>query len=146
MHHSSHDHAAPVRDDSLASRRAIPFIKAAGLPLHFSPHCLRHTFASLLLQQGESAQFVQEKLGHKSLEVTTGTYGRWLPKRPIRGGVNALDEPSGSKVVAEIKSGTPDAPEVPDLNGGPSRTRTLDPLIKSLRTHAPRCNPLQATP
>ena len=31
----------------------------------------------------------------------------------------------------ESKTGTPDAPEVPILNGGPSRTRTVDPLIKS---------------
>ncbi len=29
-------------------------LKVAGLPTHFSPHCLRHTFASILLQQGES--------------------------------------------------------------------------------------------
>src|SRR5437762_3731907 len=28
-------------------------LKAASLPPHFSPHCLRHAFASLLLQQGE---------------------------------------------------------------------------------------------
>ena len=49
----------------------------------------------------------------------------------IRGGMNALDEESGSKVVTKTKSGTPDALEVPDLSGGPSRTRTLDPLIKS---------------
>src|SRR5438309_5610485 len=48
----------------------------------------------------------------------------------IRGGMNALDEESGSKVVTKTKSGTPDALEVPDLSGGPSRTRTLDPLIK----------------
>ena len=118
-------------DESRVRKVFTKMLKAAGLPLHFSPHALRHTFASLLLQQGESAQYVQEQLGHKSLEVTTSTYGRWLPKRPIRGGVNALDELRGSKVVAKIKSGTPDAPEVPDLNGGPSRTRTLDPLIKS---------------
>jgi len=118
-------------DESRVRKIFTKMLKAASLPLHFSPHCLRHTFASLLLQQGESAQYVQEQLGHKSLEVTTNTYGRWLPKRPIRGGVNALDEPSGSKVVAKIKSGTPNAPEVPDSIGGPSRTRTLDPLIKS---------------
>jgi hypothetical protein len=28
-------------------------------------------------------------------------------------------------------SGTPAVAEVPDFTGGPSRTRTLDPLIKS---------------
>ena len=41
-------------------------------------------------------------------------------------GVFAKDR-SGPK----SKSATPDAPEVPDRVGGPSRTRTLDPLIKS---------------
>jgi hypothetical protein len=39
----------------------------------------------------------------------------------------------GSGVVAKPKSGTPDGLEVPDSSGGPSRTRTLDPLIKSLQ-------------
>jgi hypothetical protein len=53
-----------------------------------------------------------------------------LPQVPVR--VNGFDEPSSSKHSgSKIKSGTPDLPEVPDLNGGPSRTRTLDPLIKS---------------
>ena len=42
-------------------------LKLAGLPLHYTPHCLRHTFASLLLQQVESAQYVQEQLGHASI-------------------------------------------------------------------------------
>jgi site-specific recombinase XerD len=28
-------------------------LKAAELPLHFTPHCLRHTFASLMLQAGD---------------------------------------------------------------------------------------------
>ena len=34
-------------------------------------------------------------------------------------------------ISTKSKSGTPIIPEVPDLIGGPSRTRTLDPLIKS---------------
>ena len=45
--------------------------------------------------------------------------------------VDRLDDGSGSKVVARSKSGTPGDPEMPDSIGGPSRTRTLDPLIKS---------------
>ena len=32
----------------------VRVLKRAELPMHFSPHCLHHTFASLLLQQGES--------------------------------------------------------------------------------------------
>ena len=45
--------------------------------------------------------------------------------------MNRLDDPSGSKVVAKTESGAPDGSEAPDFIGGPSRTRTLDPLIKS---------------
>ena len=54
-------------------------LKAAGLPRHFSPHSLRHTFASLLLQHGESPAYVQRQLGHASIQLTVDTYGRWLP-------------------------------------------------------------------
>jgi integrase len=113
-----------------AFRRSL---RTAGLPLHFHPHCLRHTYASLLLQQGESAVYVQRQLGHSSIKLTVDTYGKWLPLGN-RAAVNRLAEavaPLGSKAVAKSKSGTPDESEVPDCVGGPSRTRTLDPLIKS---------------
>ncbi len=39
------------------------------------PHCLRHTFASLLLQQGESPAYVQGQLDHASIQLTVDTYG-----------------------------------------------------------------------
>ena len=44
---------------------------------------------------------------------------------------NRLDDESGSKAVAETKTGTPAVTGVPVTIGGPSRTRTVDPLIKS---------------
>ena len=47
---------------------------------HFTPHSLRHSFASLLLQAGKPIQYVQRQLGHASIELTVGTYGRWLRK------------------------------------------------------------------
>jgi len=105
-------------------------LKTAGLPLHFSPHCLRHTFASLLLQQGESPAYVQRQLGHASIQLTVDTHGKWRPMGN-KAAVNRLDDENGSKVVAKAASATSDAPEVADSIGGPSRTRTVDPLIKS---------------
>ena len=57
-------------------------------------------------------------------------YGKWLPLGN-KAAVDRLDEGSGSKTVAKAKTGTPDVSEVPVSFGGPSRTRTLDPLIKS---------------
>ena len=45
--------------------------------------------------------------------------------------MDKLDSGIDGKMVAETGSGTPDPLEVPDRIGGPPRTRTLDPLIKS---------------
>jgi len=44
--------------------------------------------------------------------------------------------PRGHQSGTKRKSGAPGVSEAPDSNGGPSRTRTLDPLIKSLSTAA----------
>jgi integrase len=70
-------------------------LKKAELPLHFTPHCLRHSFASLLLQQGESPAYVQRMLGHKSIRLTVDLYGKWLPM----GNRAAVDRLDDAKVV-----------------------------------------------
>src|SRR5206468_6644359 len=58
------------------------------------------TYASLLLQQGESPEYVKRQLGHASIEVTVDTYGKWLP-RGNKAAVDRLDDQeSGSKLVA----------------------------------------------
>jgi integrase len=104
-------------------------LRAAGLPRHFTPHSLRHTFASVLLQEGESVQYVQEQLGHASHTMTVDTYGKWLPKKPIRGGVNLLgDLLRGSKPGSRVPGR---ALKPLQKRGEPSGIRTLDPLIKS---------------
>lgn len=55
-----------------------------------SPHCLRHTFATLLLSAGESPVYVKEMLGHSSIQITVDIYGKWIPTER-RAGVNTLD-------------------------------------------------------
>jgi integrase len=128
-------------------------LKAAGLPCHFSPHSLRHTHASLLLADGVSPAYVQEQLGHAAIELTVGTYGRWLRKR-APGAVDRLDEmpvenkaaagrtetsspeaamrAHGSSLVATSRSGRRRRLQVVDGVGDPPWTRTMNPEIKSL--------------
>ena len=42
-------------------------------------HDLRHTFASLLIQQGESLAYVRDQMGHHSITITVDTYGHLVP-------------------------------------------------------------------
>jgi integrase len=42
-------------------------------------HDLRHTFASLLLSNGESPAYVKEQMGHSSIQVTVDIYGHLVP-------------------------------------------------------------------
>jgi hypothetical protein len=59
---------------------------------------LRHRYASLLISDGVSPAYVQEQLGHASIELTVGTYGRWFRKR-APGALDRIDV--GSEMVAE---------------------------------------------
>jgi integrase len=42
-------------------------------------HDLRHTYASLLIGQGESLAYVKGQMGHHSIRVTVDTYGHLVP-------------------------------------------------------------------
>ena len=68
----------PVDALNLVHRVALPLLEKAGLRrIRF--HDLRHTYASLLIQRGESLAYVKDQLGHHSIQVTVDLYGHLVP-------------------------------------------------------------------
>ncbi len=68
----------PLDQNNLRNRIFYRVLDSAGLRrVRF--HDLRHSFASLLLQQGESLAYVKEQLGHESIKMTVDIYGHLIP-------------------------------------------------------------------
>jgi integrase len=51
-----------------------PAVRAANLPAGVSPHCLRHSYATWLLDAGVPIQTVRKLPGHESIAATTQIY------------------------------------------------------------------------
>jgi integrase len=66
-------------------------LRKAGLR-YIRIHDLRHTFASLLIQNGAPLAYVKEQLGHSSIQITVDTYGHLVPGGN-RSEVDRLDDP-----------------------------------------------------
>jgi integrase len=69
-------------------------------PLHFTPHSLRHTCASILLSEGKPITFVKEQLRHEDIALTVNTYGAWLPSTDTTA-IDCLDDSSGQEVATQ---------------------------------------------
>lgn len=72
----------PLHYSNVVRRFFQPALKKAGLPrIRF--HDLRHTYASLLIDQGENIKYIQNQMGHSKPDVTLNVYAHLLtPSNP----------------------------------------------------------------
>lgn len=68
----------PLQANNLGQREFKRVIEAAEVK-RITVHGLRHTSATLLLKAGVPPQVVQQRLGHKRIEMTLGIYAHVLP-------------------------------------------------------------------
>ncbi|UCF82993.1 MAG: site-specific integrase, partial [Desulfobacteraceae bacterium] len=73
-------------------------LNKAGLR-HVKFHSLRHSFASILLSEGESPVYVKEMLGHSSIQITVDIYGHWIQTEK-KAGVNRLDTSAPKRTLS----------------------------------------------
>jgi len=93
----------PINHNNLVSRYFNPGLEDAKLPrMRF--HDLRHTYASLLIEQGENIKYIQSQLGHSSPTVTLNVYAHLMKKKNQEAACrleNSVFMPSGKEVVTK---------------------------------------------
>ena len=98
----------PINHNNMVNRHFEPALKKAGIDrIRF--HDLRHTYASILIEQGENITYIQSQLGHSSPSVTLNVYAHLINPQD-QSAANRLEktifETTGSRMVAINKKGT----------------------------------------
>ncbi len=97
----------PINHNNLVNRHFNPALEDAELPkIRF--HDLRHTYASLLIEQGENIKYIQTQLGHSSPTVTLNVYAHLMKEVNQESACRlekAIFETSGSNMVAQTTKG-----------------------------------------
>lgn len=66
-----------INNKNMLRRYFRPALKAAGCPI-IRFHALRHTYASMLIEQGENIKYIQTQLGHASPSITLNVYAHLM--------------------------------------------------------------------
>jgi integrase len=82
----------PIQQRNFRRRTFTKILEKAGITSAITPYSLRHSFASLMLQNGENLKVIGDYLGHSSITITADTYSHVTPvmKRSASENLNLL--------------------------------------------------------
>jgi integrase len=93
----------PLNHNNVVSSYFNPAIENAGIKqIRF--HDMRHTSASLLIEQGENIKYIQSQLGHSSPTVTWNVYAHLMKEVNQKAACkleNTVFKPTGHQMVTE---------------------------------------------
>lgn len=103
----------PVNVEGFRKRVMVPALRAAGLPTRLRTYDLRHSSASLLIDQGANVLAVAQRLGHSDPSVTLRVYGHLY---------EGVQEELTDRLDALARAAEAAGPEVVSLEGAGWRT------------------------
>jgi len=98
-------------------------------------HDLRHFFASMLIAQGNSAKYVQDQMGHSSIQVTFDTYGHLFPQSR-QDSVDKLDAGLAAIFSSKKLGSQPNDLLETKTTKRPVKNELLESLLESGRSEA----------
>lgn len=122
---------------NLYNRYFLPAVERAGLRT-FRMHDLRHTFGSLLIQDGASLAYVKDQMGHSSIQITVDIYGHLIPGANIAC-VDKLDpqpKKEEKQETSQQQSATPAQPD--EKRYAPRSFQVTEKEWRALRDSNPR--------
>ncbi len=123
----------PVYRGTLYKQGFLPTLRRAKLPrIRF--HDLRHTYASLLIDQGENPKYIQTQMGHSSIKITMDIYGHLMEKVNVK---------SASRLAKTVFGEVPDEHGSKMVANGDLEERETSKSLNSgasggIKTHGPR--------
>ena len=104
----------PIDANNLIKREFKSALDRAKIrKIHF--HILRHTYASLLIDQGEHPKYIQTQMGHSSINVTMDTYGHLM---------NTVNREASKRLEKAVFQGNGDILETNKLKQGYEKSVT----------------------
>ena len=134
----------PIRRSNFRQRVWMPAVKRSGLDAKLRFHDLRHTCASLLIEQGAHPKEIQARLGHSSITTTLDRYGHLMPslghqlavdldemRKKAREGVDQTWTKADAEVISFPEPDDENTDLPADSEGGRCWVRTSDPCVVS---------------